>query len=157
MAFFLPIGGLYATYHLLGEPETTIENKQNPKKGKEIVFLCHPFSGAKLLLVSGRLLFLPIILVQWKMGSSKMSFLCKGVTLSTSLIVGGRVAVAKKEWTEVDVIVEWLLCLFHFFQTKRSVYVRSTPHPVTVTTRIITFLVGNPNLNLHLPLLLGGG
>ena len=22
---FLPIGGLYATYHLLGEPETTIE------------------------------------------------------------------------------------------------------------------------------------
>ena len=23
-------------------------------------------------------------------------------------------------------------------------YVRSTPHPVTVTTRIITFLVGNP-------------
>ena len=34
---------------------------------------------------------------------------------------------------------------------------RSTPHPVTVTTRIITFLVGNPNLNLHLPLLLGGG
>ena len=30
--------------------------------------------------------------------------------------------------------------------------VRSTPHPVTVTSRIITFLVGNPNLNLHLPL-----
>ena len=29
--------------------------------------------------------------------------------------------------------------------------------PVTVTTRIITFLVGNPNLNLHLPLVLGGG
>ena len=26
-----------------------------------------------------------------------------------------------------------------------------------VTTRIITFLVGNPNLNLHLPLLLGRG
>ena len=26
-----------------------------------------------------------------------------------------------------------------------------------VTTRIITFLVGNPNLNLHLPQLLGGG
>ena len=25
MAFLLPIGGLYATYHLLGEPETTIE------------------------------------------------------------------------------------------------------------------------------------
>ncbi len=23
-------------------------------------------------------------------------------------------------------------------------YLRSTPHPVTVTTRIITFLVGNP-------------
>ena len=25
-----------------------------------------------------------------------------------------------------------------------SLYLRSTPHPVTVTTRIITFLVGNP-------------
>ena len=36
-------------------------------------------------------------------------------------------------------------------------HLRSTPHPATVTTRIITFLVGNPNLNLHLPLLLGGG
>ena len=28
--------------------------------------------------------------------------------------------------------------------TSQSVYLRSTPHPVTVTTRIITFLVGNP-------------
>ena len=26
-----------------------------------------------------------------------------------------------------------------------SIYLRSTPHPVTVTTRIITFLVGNPH------------
>ena len=25
--YILPIGGLYATYHLLGEPETTIKNK----------------------------------------------------------------------------------------------------------------------------------
>ena len=25
-----------------------------------------------------------------------------------------------------------------------DVYLRSTPHPVTVTTRIITYLVGNP-------------
>ena len=25
-----------------------------------------------------------------------------------------------------------------------AIYIRSTPHPVTVTTRIITFLVGNP-------------
>ena len=27
---------------------------------------------------------------------------------------------------------------------KKHIYLRSTPHPVTVTTRIITFLVGNP-------------
>ena len=27
---------------------------------------------------------------------------------------------------------------------KKNIYLRSTPHPVTVTTRIITFLVGNP-------------
>ena len=27
---------------------------------------------------------------------------------------------------------------------RTSKYLRSTPHPVTVTTRIITFLVGNP-------------
>ena len=32
------------------------------------------------------------------------------------------------------------------------VYIGTTPHPVTVTTRIIPFLVGNPNLNLHLRL-----
>ena len=31
------------------------------------------------------------------------------------------------------------------------------PHRMPVTTRIITFLVGNPELNLHLPLLLWGG
>ena len=31
------------------------------------------------------------------------------------------------------------------------------PHRIPVTTRIITFLVGDPNLNLHFPLLLGGG
>ena len=30
----------------------------------------------------------------------------------------------------------------------------STPRPVTVTIRIVIFLVGNPNLNLHSPLLL---
>ena len=31
------------------------------------------------------------------------------------------------------------------------------PLPVTVTTRNIRFLIGNPNLSLYLPLLLGGG
>ncbi len=36
------------------------------------------------------------------------------------------------------------------------VYLRSTPHPVRVTTRIITFLVGNP-YKPSFPLLLGGG
>ena len=29
--YILPIGGLYATYHLSGEPETTIEEFQVPK------------------------------------------------------------------------------------------------------------------------------
>ena len=33
-----------------------------------------------------------------------------------------------------------------------SVYVGLSPFPVTVTTRIIPFLVGNPELNLHLSL-----
>lgn len=40
-------------------------------------------------------------------------------------------------------------------QTKWSL--GSTPHPITVTTRIIKLLVRNPNLKIHLPLLLGGG
>ena len=31
------------------------------------------------------------------------------------------------------------------------------PPRMPVTTRIIPYLVGNPNLNLHLPLWLGGG
>ena len=30
-------------------------------------------------------------------------------------------------------------------------------HPVTVTRRIITLLVGNPGIHLHFPVLLGGG
>ena len=34
----------------------------------------------------------------------------------------------------------WLILI----RTDIEVYLRSTPHPVTVTTRIITFLVGNP-------------
>ena len=34
----------------------------------------------------------------------------------------------------------------------RRMWFGSTPQPATVTTSIITFLVGNPNLNLHLPL-----
>ena len=46
---------------------------------------------------------------------------------------------------------------FHFLITF-WVYLGLSPLWVTVTTGIITFLVGNPNLNLHLPrLLLGGG
>ena len=36
-------------------------------------------------------------------------------------------------------------------------YVGYGPFPVAVTTRIITFLEWNPNLNLYLTLLLGGG
>ena len=36
-------------------------------------------------------------------------------------------------------------------------YVGCGPLPVTVTTRMMTFLVGDPNQNLHFPLLLGGG
>ena len=35
--------------------------------------------------------------------------------------------------------------------TKTTLLFGLSPFPVTVTTRIITFLVGNPNLNLHLP------
>ncbi len=35
---------------------------------------------------------------------------------------------------------EWQYCNVFFWMA----YFRSTPHPVTVTTRIITFLVGNP-------------
>ena len=36
-------------------------------------------------------------------------------------------------------------------------YVRSTPHPLTVTTRIITFLVGNPYKPSFATGILGGG
>ena len=32
--YILPSGGLYATYHLLGEPETTIETFGLPLKGR---------------------------------------------------------------------------------------------------------------------------
>ena len=36
-------------------------------------------------------------------------------------------------------VIRILLVLYYIY-----IYLRSTPHPVTVTTRIITFLVGNP-------------
>ena len=35
--YILPIGGLYATYHLFGEPETTIESTKISK----FLFKCH--------------------------------------------------------------------------------------------------------------------
>ena len=38
-----------------------------------------------------------------------------------------------------------------FLIFKNTVSIGLSPLPVTVTTRIITFLVGDPNLNLHLP------
>ena len=37
------------------------------------------------------------------------------------------------------------------------VYLGLSPFPVIVTTRIVSCLVGDPNLNLHLPLSLGRG
>ena len=43
------------------------------------------------------------------------------------------------------------------FPTGLSHKLGCPPLPVTVTTGNIIFLVGDPNLNLHLPLLLGGG
>ena len=43
------------------------------------------------------------------------------------------------------------------FNSLKAKVVGLSPFPVTVTTRIITFLVEDPELNLHLPLLLGGG
>ena len=46
----------------------------------------------------------------------------------------------------------------HHFHILTSVeHLGLSPVPVTVSKRIVTFLVGDPELNLHLPLLLGGG
>ena len=42
--YILPIGGLYATYHLLGEPETTIE-VQYKYKTTNLAILLVPFLG----------------------------------------------------------------------------------------------------------------
>ena len=39
----------------------------------------------------------------------------------------------------------------------KKIFFGLSPCPVTVTTRIVMFLGGDPELNLHLPLLLGGG
>ena len=52
----------------------------------------------------------------------------------------------------------YLRVLIEFFGFSMfQVFVGTPPDPVTVTTKTIPFLVGNPNLNLHLSLLLGGG
>ena len=46
-------------------------------------------------------------------------------------------------WIELGVVFK--SPKHHLFGSeKQKLYLRSTPHPVTVTTRIITFLVGNP-------------
>ena len=50
----------------------------------------------------------------------------------------GRLGVGDDEWwCDVATRGEWSIQVY-------QIYVRSTPHPVTVATRIITFLVGNP-------------
>ena len=63
-------------------------------------------------------------------------------------------------WCLRTLVCSW--CVFHCVSMPESLdyhliksyilFFRSTSHPVTVTTRIITFLAGNPNLNLHLGL-----
>ena len=59
---------------------------------------------------------------------------------------------------ETAVVVVNICWDISFFGVKQyHKYLGLSPLPVTVTTRIITFLVGDPNLNLHLPQLLGGG
>ena len=49
------------------------------------------------------------------------------------------------------------VCLWTSVPLVKSYTLGCPPFPVTVTTRIITCLVGDPKLNLHLPQLLGGG
>ena len=44
-----------------------------------------------------------------------------------------------------------ILFVFFFSGIYSGISIGLSPLPVTVTTRIITFLVGDPNLNLHLP------
>ena len=44
-------------------------------------------------------------------------------------------------WMQLDPLYSSFSILWYIWNT---VYIRSTPHPVTVTTRIIAFLVGNP-------------
>ena len=40
--YILPIGGLYATYHLLGKPETTIESTVNQKNRSAGIYILVP-------------------------------------------------------------------------------------------------------------------
>ena len=54
-------------------------------------------------------------------------------------------------WTFRTTEKGWrFLCIVQSYITFS--YLRLSPCPVTVTTRIIAFLVGDPELNLHLPL-----
>ena len=49
--YILPSGGLYATYHLLGEPETTIDNHINLSCVS--VYLSHPTTHEKNMCRTG--------------------------------------------------------------------------------------------------------
>ena len=52
--------------------------------------------------------------------------------------------ITRFKWFTFIHLIEWLSEYINNTHTHIYIYIRSTPHPVTVTTRIITFLVGNP-------------
>ena len=100
-------------------------------------FLCHPFSGATLLLVSGRvMIYLPLHLHHKESTKGSIEI----------------IPVSIDRWTNISLYHTHTIHVWHIYLhlvtfygfSCRYIYLGTTPHALTVTTRIITFLVGNP-------------
>ena len=69
ITYILPIGGLYVTYHLLGEPETTIENRFCVEKS-------HHESLLISIHLSDRYTYAVCLIVQLSMNIIQMRLFC---------------------------------------------------------------------------------
>ena len=73
--YILPIGGLYATYHLLGEPETTIECLISwGKRGLDLVAGLDLFFYASWSFLLLAVMAVPWSKIPWVQGKNFMGF-----------------------------------------------------------------------------------
>ena len=108
--YILPIGGLYATYHLLGEPETTIDHRVQIiatiicKGHKHITHLGHLKVGPEPIVINGVIPSLKLTARPYKwMVGILLSYW--GGLFSGAMLVSGRVTPYK--WPKTSNSFHW--------------------------------------------------